>query len=294
MLKVALLISGDLGLRSLQTIMDNKHVELSCVLTDNNSTNIIIYCLEHNLKLFRGNPRNDKSLNFLKAIGAIDIFFSINYLFLLNKDLIKYPRKYCLNIHGSLLPKYRGRTPHVWAIINGEDKTGITVHQIDEGVDTGKVLLQKEVKITQENTGADILQNYFLLYPDLINASIDLILNDNVIFSKQDEKRATYYGKRIPEDGEINWNWNKERIRNWIRALANPYPGAFTYLNNNKLIIHKAKYSDLGYSFNMENGLILSVKPLIVKTPNGALELIDYSFMDNLKTQLKKLVILGK
>lgn len=270
--------SGGLGLKSLITLHKNTNIKLSCVFTDNNSINIIDYCLKHNLKLFKGNPRKNASLEFIKEIGQIDLLFSINYLFIIEKELIEYPKLFALNIHGSLLPKYRGRTPHVWAIINGEIKTGITVHRIDDGVDTGDILLQKEIEINNTETGADILEKFNAEYPYLINESLSVILKNKFQFTRQNNSEATYYGKRTPNDGEINWNWSKERIYNWVRAQANPYPGSFSFYNNDKLVINKVRYSSFVHSFEIKNGTILSENPLLVKTQNGVIEIMEYYF----------------
>ena len=294
MLKVGVLVSGALGQKALNTIYRNSEVELSCVFTDYKSIDIIKYCRKYKLKVFKGNPRNNKAVEFLKSFEEIDLLFSVNYLFIIEKEIIECPRLFSLNIHGSLLPKYRGRTPHVWAIINGETKTGITVHRIDQGVDTGDILLQKEIEITEKNTGADIIEKYSTLYPELINETIKIVLNNKVVFREQDENKATYFGKRTHYDGEINWNWSKERIRNWVRAQAKPYPGAFTYLNKEKMIINRVNFSEMGYSYNVENGKVLSVTPLIIKTPNGALELYDYNLVDNGVVKIYNTDILGK
>ena len=294
MLKVGILASAALGLKALKSLHDNDEIELSCVFTDYKSLDIIEYCYKHELNIFKGNPRNNEAYEFIKSIGEIDLLFSINYIFIIEKELFEYPNLFSLNIHGSLLPKYRGRTPHVWSIINGEEKIGITVHRIDSGVDTGDILLQKEIEITKNNTGADILNKYSTLYPIIINDTIDIILNRIVVFKEQDEKKATYFGKRTPKDGLINWNMNKEFIGNWVRAQAKPYPGAFTYLKNKKMVINSVGFSDIGYSYDMENGKVLSVSPLIIKTPNGALELLDYSIIDNENLIINKTDILGK
>jgi methionyl-tRNA formyltransferase len=94
---------------------------------------------------------------------------------------------------------------------------------------------------------------------------------------KQDENLATCFGIRRPEDGRIDWNWQKERIRNWVRAQSYPYPGAFTFFNGHKITIDKVETSSLGFNYNIINGTILEVKPnLVVKTQNGALIIKDY------------------
>ena len=92
---------------------------------------------------------------------------------------------------------------------------------------------------------------------------------------KQDESLATYFGKRTPEDGEINWNWQKERIMNWVRAQAYPYPGAFTWLYDQKVIIDRVDEDNFGFQQIMQNGMILTDNPIRVKTPNGVLRIIE-------------------
>jgi methionyl-tRNA formyltransferase len=90
----------------------------------------------------------------------------------------------------------------------------------------------------------------------------------------QNNSNATYFGKRTPDDGEINWNWSKERIYNWVRAQSNPYPGAFAYLNGKKVIIDKVSFSEYGFEESMPNGLILKTTPeILVKTANGVIVL---------------------
>ena len=295
MLKLTLLISGNLGFNLLKHISKKSSVQIVSVFTDKKSEQIINYATENKILLFTGNPRKQKNklTVFLKDSCKTDLIFSINYLFIIEKQLIDYPELYALNIHGSLLPKYRGRTPHVWAIINGEKQTGITVHKIDMGIDSGDILLQQKVDINKNDTGNDILIKYNNLYPDLIDKSIRLIEENKAKFIKQDHKKATFFGKRTPANGEINWNWSKERIFNWVRAQAKPYPGSFTFYKGQKLIINKIKYSDLGFNFEMKNGIILDPTELTIKTPNGAIQLVDYRF-EGKEIKFEKNTVLGK
>jgi methionyl-tRNA formyltransferase len=178
------------------------------------------------------------------------------------------------NIHGSLLPKYRGRTPHVWAIINNEKETGITAHKIDRDCDTGDIIRQIKIEIEENDTGASILAKYESLYLSLIESVLSDIKSNKVNAVRQDHTMATYFGKRTPEDGRIDWNWQKERIRNWVRAQADPYPGAFTFYEQSKIIIDEVMFSSRAYSSDMPNGMILSLDPLEIKTPNGAIRIL--------------------
>ena len=273
-MKVGILTSGDLGMNTLIKIIHDFNVVF--VLTDSNSHGVLSLCKENKIPCFKGNPRKGVGYNFIKKI-EVDIIASINYLFLIEKDIIHHSKQITFNIHGSLLPKYRGRTPHVWSIINNEEETGITAHVIDEGCDTGDIISQTKIKIDKFQTGNDILNKYKILYYNLVKEVIEKVKSEQLELKKQDENLATYFGVRRPENGRIDWNWQKERIRNWVRAQSYPYPGAFTFFNSQKITIDKVEEFSVGFNYNIINGTILEVKPNpIIKTQNGALIIKDY------------------
>jgi methionyl-tRNA formyltransferase len=274
---LGVLVSGNLGNIVLQHLYGN--YEIAFVFTDSKSDSIIAFCNENGIDTFIGNPRKRNSKDFYEN-KPIDVLVSVNYLFLIEQDLIAHPSIVAFNLHGSLLPKYRGRTPHVWAIINNETKTGITAHLIDEGCDTGDIIEQIEIEINRQDTGADVLNKYNAQYIPLIDKVLHRIANKTLTTQQQNHNEATYFGKRTPEDGGIDWNWQKERIHNWIRAQAAPYPGAFTYCNDNKLTIDAIAFSNAGYDYDMPNGLIVSVSPLRVKTANGVIQINKFRDID--------------
>lgn len=267
MLTLGILCSGQLGLETLEKIFLKYSV--ACVLTDRKSEAIIEFAKRNKIPFYAGNPRKGKGYDFIQKY-PIDILISINYLFLIDSDIIGHASKLSFNIHGSLLPKYRGRTPHVWAIINGEDKAGITAHVIDEGCDTGKIIRQLEVPIGEYDTGADILRKYAELYYPLIREVIKEIETGAIELKVQNEEEATYFGKRTPEDGLIEWRWPGKKIRNWVRAQADPYPGAFTFLGAQKIIIDKVQIRIQSFTAAHLVGEILETNPkVIVKTGDG-------------------------
>jgi methionyl-tRNA formyltransferase len=104
----------------------------------------------------------------------------------------------------------------------------------------------------------------------------------------QNHELASYFGKRVPEDGQINWSWQKERIRNWVRALTFPYPGAFTFFDGVKIIIDEVEFVNIGFNYNSPDGMIMSINPLLVKTPNGviALKKVRTNLPDLIKTHI--------
>lgn len=279
-------VSGNLGLIVLKKLLQ-KTINIAAVLTDRHSGEIVSICEEKCVKCFAGNPRNGKAYSWIKENNIeFDILLSINYLFILETDILNMP-KHAINFHGSLLPRYRGRTPHVWAIINGEKEVGITAHLMNDKCDDGDIVKQIVIPVEDEDTGAKILSKYNEKYPSMVDEIIDEIEGDQIVVRPQDISKATYFGKRTSEDGHINWEWQKERIRNWVRAQANPYPGAFTFLNDDKIIINKIEYSNLGFTDTMVNGLVVAVMDgtPYVKTQNGVVKLVDFETDTMIKTR---------
>lgn len=279
-LKLGILASGGLGFNCLTDIVKRNTVDF--VFTDSKSKNIIDFCIQNQINIYIGNPRNEDAKNFIKEF-KVDLILSINYLFIVNDFIYNHSSKYSINFHGSLLPKYRGRTPHVWAIINNEKEAGITGHLISDGCDEGAIVYQKKIMIDENMTGADLLKIYEEIYPIAINEIIGKVKNETLNPIVQNHSAATYFGKRTPEDGAIDWNWQKERIKNWVRALSKPYPGAFSFIDGKKVIINKVEFIDFGFSDTDLNGKIINVNQnLIVKTQNGAIEIIDFETEDNI------------
>lgn len=270
--------SGNLGYECL--IHLDKIPEL--IFTDKKSTEIQRFAESHEIPIFVGKPDKKLAKEFLNDF-EIDIILSVNYIFLLIKEIFNYPKNGSINLHGSLLPKYRGRTPHVWAIINGESITGVTAHFIDDGCDTGDIILQYKVPILDTDTGQDILEKFKSVYPILIRDILVKLESDDVNREIQDNSNSSFYGKRIPEDGLINWYNESINIYNWVRAQSTPYPGAFSYYSGNKVIIDWVITSN--YHGTEIPGTVLSTIPLMVKTGDGAI--IIKKIRNNTMTKFK-------
>lgn len=271
-MKIGVLASGDLGHHVLVVLC--KLYDLEFIATNQKAKEIIDLAAEQNVPVFIGNPREGRLLEFLEN-KSCDIILSINYLYLIERDIVCFPKLYAINFHGSLLPKYRGRTPHVWAIINGEKKCGITAHLIDEGCDTGPIIIQQEVEIMEDDTGQNILEKYKYLYPVLVKEVLSKVERNNIELTIQDETKATFFDKRTPSDGMIDWSWQTIRINNWVRAQSHPYPGAFTFYEGEKIIVDKIDVTTIEFEPLLKNGTIIKVVDNIpyVKTPNGVVKL---------------------
>jgi methionyl-tRNA formyltransferase len=276
LMSMGVLAGGGLGASVLERLLNIRPVLF--VLTDEASNEVIEIARRRGVPVYVGNPRDGRAMAALRESGQLvrpDVLVSANYRFLIGPDLIAFPNVMPLNIHGSLLPKYRGRAPLIWAIINGEAASGITVHRIDQGCDSGPILLQRRVDISDDATGADMLALYGQMYPDLIASAIETLESGVATLVPQDERLATWYGRRTPEDGRIDWSWQRERIRNWVRALAPPYPGAFCYYRGESLLVEKVLISNWGFPKGSPNGSLIGFEagaPL-VKVCNGVIQL---------------------
>lgn len=233
---------GSLGAICLQTLL-NIGYKVGFVLThsSNDSFSVQKICesagIEHTIHDIRKKevPELAKIENKHQKL-----MISVNYRYILPPELLNAFRL-SLNLHGSLLPKYRGRTPHVWAIINGERETGVTCHLMEATVDTGAIVHQIPLNIEEKDTGGTLLKKFEQIYPDCLKHSLNKI-NASVSFTPQDESKATYFGKRIPEMGYIDFTKDMQSAVDFIRAQTKPYPGAYCYLpNGRKLIVYAAE-----------------------------------------------------
>ncbi|HUL37517.1 MAG TPA: formyltransferase, partial [Thermodesulfobacteriota bacterium] len=167
-----------------------------------------------------------------------EVIFSFYYRNLLGGDILAVPSAGSFNLHGSLLPAYRGRCPVNWVLVKGERRTGVTLHHMVEGADAGDIVGQKEVLIEFEDTARTLYQKLCVKARELLEELLPLIKKGIAPRVAQNLKEGSYYGGRRPEDGKIDWKWPAMQIYNLVRAVTEPYPGAFGYLpEGEKLLI---------------------------------------------------------
>lgn len=172
-----------------------------------------------------------------------DVLLVLGWYYMIPKSIRELAKLGSWGIHASLLPKYAGGAPLVWAIIEGEKKTGVSLFRMDDGVDDGDLIAQKAFPIEYEDTIKDV-------YYKATEASKNILQNilgnpKRVTFTPQDKDKIEVYPQRSPKDGEINWDWNRERIYNFIRAQSRPYPGAWTIIGRKKVTIWFASIEEL-------------------------------------------------
>ena len=184
--------------------------------------------------------RDDKNYSFfVKNISLLKPDFIIvnSYSMKLHSEVLSIPKIAAINVHGGLLPEYRGANPIQWAIINGETETGVTIHYMTEEIDAGDIISQKRIPIFFEDTWIDVRNRLYVITKEILKEELPKIFEEKNLRVPQDESKAKYYKRRKPEDGLIDWYRPVVYIYNLIRALVKPLPGAFYFDQNGKKII---------------------------------------------------------
>ena len=187
--------------------------------------------------------KSTKDMQVVQSIKSFnpDLIVMISWSQILPKEVVQCPPLGCLNIHYSLLPKRRGGAPLFWTIYDGLEKSGITLHYVDEGIDSGDIVGQVEFEISPSDTCGTLLDKIVKLAPRLLEEYLDSIERGDAPRRKQDESEVTHTPRRKPEESEINWEMSDEQLWRFIRALAPPYPSAFMLVGSRKLVFTNAK-----------------------------------------------------
>jgi len=204
-----------------------------------------------------------------------DVLFSFYYRKILKSDILNIPPSGAYNLHGSLLPAYRGRCPVNWVLIHGEKKTGVTLHHMIEKADAGDIVGQREIEISPDDTAASLYVKLCAGAGALLDELLPLIKNGKAPRITQDPAKATYFGGRRPEDGRIEWSWTVERIHNLVRAVTEPYPGAFTDFGGTKMFIWRVLPESGSDAGSMPGAVEVSGEEVYVCAADGRLRLLD-------------------
>lgn len=189
-----------------------------------------------------------------------EYIFSFYYRNLLSEPLLATARKGAFNLHGSLLPKYRGRAPANWVLVNGETETGVTLHRMVKRADAGAILAQQKVTIERTDTGLSLHAKLREAATALLRDALPQLAQGKLIETAQDDSKATYFGRRTAADGKLDWKKPAEQLFNLVRAVTQPYPGAFCAVGEHKLIVWQADV--VKGNEGLAPGRVISVNPL--------------------------------
>ncbi|KIK89265.1 MULTISPECIES: bifunctional UDP-4-amino-4-deoxy-L-arabinose formyltransferase/UDP-glucuronic acid oxidase ArnA [Pseudomonas] len=199
---------------------------------------------------------------WIERIAKLDpeYIFSFYYRNLLSEPLLALAKKGAFNLHGSLLPRYRGRAPANWVLVNGETETGVTLHRMVKRADAGAIVAQQRVAIERSDTGLTLHAKLRTAASDLLRDTLPNMLQGKITETPQDESKATVFGRRTPADGKLVWAKPAEELFNLVRAVTRPYPGAFCAVGEHKLIVWSAEV--VKGNEGQAPGRVISVDPL--------------------------------
>ncbi|QNQ22268.1 bifunctional UDP-4-amino-4-deoxy-L-arabinose formyltransferase/UDP-glucuronic acid oxidase ArnA [Kosakonia sp. SMBL-WEM22] len=201
-----------------------------------------------------------------------DVIFSFYYRNLLGEAILSSARIGAFNLHGSLLPAYRGRAPLNWVLVNGETQTGVTLHRMIARADAGAIIAQQAVEIADADDALSLHRKLTESAKHLLEGVLPTLKSGTFSETAQDESKASYVGRRTPEDGRLEWEKPAQTLHNLVRAVSDPWPGAFSFVGTHKFIVWKSRVrNDVAPA---RAGTVISVAPLIIACGEGALEVM--------------------
>ena len=175
-------------------------------------------------------------IGHLRALRP-DVLFSFYYRHIVRRPILEIPRLGAYNLHGSLLPRYRGRCPVNWQLVHGERVSGVTLHVMTGRADAGDIVAQERVSVGPDDTALQLYARLNAAAEVLLDRELGAVLSGRAARRPQDESQATVFGGRRPEDGRVDWRWPRARVHDLVRAVAPPWPGAFGELADGRLML---------------------------------------------------------
>lgn len=300
-MKIVFFGSSQFGLPALKAIVENNY-EVICVVTQPDRqkgrglkflpTPVKQIAKELGLLVYQPEKINTvEAIKFLKDLNA-DLFVVIAYGQILLDEILNIPKIFSLNVHASLLPKYRGAAPINWAIINGDKTTGITIIKMTKKMDAGPIILQKSLEILEDDTAITLEERLSFLSSELLITVLDAIKKDNYKLIPQDESKVSFAPRLKKEDGLIDWNKSAVQINNLIRGCTG-WPGAFTYYKGKLLKIYKANVVE-SKDFNYRlPGQILKVdkEGIVVATQEGDLVITELQLEGKRRMKVEEFIL---
>lgn len=294
-MKVVFMGTPDFAVPALDKIYNSKHEILACITQPDKPSDrghkitaspVKLYAKEKNLTVLQYNKIREQGVEDLKML-APDIVVTAAFGQILSQEILDIPKHGVINIHASLLPKYRGSAPISWAILNGEEKTGITIMQTEKGVDTGDIILQEETAIGEDETTGELFDRLANIGADLVIKALDLIESGNATFTKQDESQATKCRMLNKEDGKLDFTKTAKEVYNTVRGCA-PWPCAYFEYQGNKIKVFKAKVVEEDCSGEIGE-VVLSDKKvgLYVKCKDKCISLEELQFPASKRVNVK-------
>lgn len=285
--RVIFLGNHTVGVRSLQTLV--KHASVVGVIAHPvDPEDGVRYCSVFfeakrlGIPVIRSSGKSEALKKFIQACVP-DLLWIADYRYLLPECVLEIARFGAINLHPSLLPKYRGRAPVNWAILHGETQLGLTAHWVDAGMDTGDIIAQRSYHLRQDQDVADALAMLYPIYESVTADVLQAFQSGNICPQKQREGDSTAFPRRTPADGLIDWGRPANAVWNLIRAVAPPYPGAFAPWRGGVLRVYRVlRIIPFPTDVSPEPGSLvegsISLGRLVVACADSALEIVQFVF----------------
>ena len=290
----------NMGVMAIRTLI-KAGVNIHLVVTHKDNPNENIWfnsvaklCTDEKIQFIYSEEHTINKINEMISDFDISVIFSFYYRNLLPTSLLEKAKYGAVNMHGSYLPKYRGRVPINWQIINGEKVGGVTLHYMVDKPDAGDIIDQTKVNITFNETPLTLFAKLEIAGKKILERSLKGILNGTCNRKSQDESIATYYGGRKPEDGLIDWSCSSKNIYNLVRGVTKPSPGAFSYIKNNKIIIWHVDIIN-SEEWNQESTpgpVVINSDQVNIRTGDGFIKLSEIKVNNKEYTDIKSVEIL--
>lgn len=298
-MKIVFMGTPDLAVTILDAIVHSDHQVVAVVTREDKPKGrgkelafppVKDYALSHDLPVFQPEKiKTEEAVQYLRTLDA-DIFVVAAYGQILSREILSIPKYGCINVHTSLLPKYRGSSPIQWAIIEGEKETGVTIMQMDEGMDTGDILFTQTIAIDPDETGGSLHDKLADLGAQMIVPALNAIEAGDVHPVKQDDTRATYTKMLSKKMGFIHFDRSADEIARLVRGL-DPWPSAFTLYQGKILKIWKAKPFREVSSKTPGTVLRVDQEAIYVDTGNGVLQITELQLEGKKRLQAKEFLL---
>lgn len=287
--RIVFMGTPEFSVPSLSALIDEPGFDVVCVVTQPDRPKgrgrkpapspVKTLALRHGIPVLE--PLRIRDEGFIDTLRGLklDFIVVVAYGKILPPSVLEIPKMGCINLHASLLPKYRGASPINWAIMRGEKETGVCTMLMDEGMDTGPLLLEERVSIGEDETAEELERRLSLLGPPLVVKTLKLLAEGRITPRRQDNSLVTYAPMLKKEDGRIDWRRSAQEIKNLVRGVY-PWPGAYTHLRGKVVKIHRVRVYNDDSSMDLkgiEPGTVLnpSKDRLAVRCGSGVLEILE-------------------
>ncbi|WP_280256288.1 methionyl-tRNA formyltransferase [Nocardia abscessus] len=242
------------GRKTLQALIDSEHEVVLAVTHPASeqsykaifSDSVEELAREHGIPVHLTERADAETIDLVKRVEP-DVIVVNSWYTWMPAELYNLPPHGTLNLHDSLLPKFTGFSPVLWALISGASETGLTVHRMDKGLDTGDILVQRSIPIGPSDTGTELVMRGMELIPGALGEALAALDSGTAQWRPQNKAERTYFHKRSERDSRIDWTWQAEDLERFVRALSAPYPRAFTHYRGERIEVLAARVSEARY-----------------------------------------------